>query len=171
MGKQELIKRLRWYYPLEKLHAFVSFPLLIIYFLLKYPFIKSIWFIYGMLFCIFVLFQGQKYWQLKLWRLEGKQFSQVKNLRFFRKAKRINLFLILGIPITLALQLFIVDWTTQDFNIIFWSAIANVFAILEHINYYNKQLMVDNSADFKYISRNKKLKKASLAKDLEENSF
>jgi hypothetical protein len=171
MGKKDLIKRLRWYYPLEKLHAFVSFPLLIFYFLSNYPFIKSIWFIYGMLFCIFVLFQGQKYWQLKLWRLEGKPFSQVKNLRFFRKAKRINLFLMLGIPIILALQMLIVDWTTKDFNIIFWSFLANIFAILEHINYYNKQLMVDNAADFKYIIRNKKLKTASLAKDLKENSF
>lgn len=171
MGKQELIKRLRWYYPLEKLHAFVSFPLLIIYFLSKYPFIKSIWFIYGMLFCIFILLQGQKYWQLKLWRLEEKPFSQVKNLRFFKKAKRINLWLIMGIPIILALQILIVDWTTEDFNIIFWSVVANVFAILEHINYYNKQLMVDNIADFDYIIRNKKLKTASLAKDIKENKF
>jgi len=79
--------------------------------------------------------------------------------------------LILGIPIVLALQLLIVDWTTQDFNILFWSFLANGFAILEHFNYYNKQLMVDNAADFNYIIRNKKLKTASLAKDLRENSF
>ena len=171
MGKQNLIKRLRWYYPLEKSHAFFTFPLLTIYFVLQHPFIKSIWFIYGMLVCIFILFQGQKYWQLKLWRLVGKPFSQVKNLKFFRKTKRINLLLILGIPIVLALQLLIVDWTTQDFNILFWSFLANGFAILEHFNYYNKQLMVDNAADFNYIIRNKKLKTASLAKDLRENSF
>ncbi len=171
MGKQELIKRLRWYYPLEKLHAFVTFPLLTIYFLSKYPLIKSIWFVYGMLFCIFILFQGQKYWQLKLWRLEGKPFSQVKNLKFFRKAKRINLFWMLGIPIILALQILIVDWATQDFKILFLSVLANIFAVLEHINYYNTQLMVDNAADVNYIIRNKKLKTASLAKDLKENSF
>ena len=171
MGKEKLIKRLRWYYPLEKLHAFISFPLLIVYFLSKYPFLKSIAFVYGMLVCIFILFQGQKYWQLKLWRLEGKPFSQIKNLRFFRKAKRVNLLLIMGIPLDFAVQIFVVDWTTQDFNILFWSVLANSFAVLEHINYYNKQLMVDNTADFKYIVRNKKLKTASLAKDLKENSF
>jgi len=171
MGKQELIKRLRWYYPLEKLHAFVSFPLLTIYFLSKYPVLKSIWFIYGMLVCIFILYQGQKYWQLKLWRLEGKPFSQIKNLKFFRKAKRINAFLLLGIPIILALQILIVDWSPQDFNILFWSVAVNVLAILEHINYYHTQLMVDNAADFRYIIRNKKLKTASLAKDLSENKI
>ncbi|HET8803559.1 MAG TPA: hypothetical protein VFM72_03205, partial [Aequorivita sp.] len=169
MGKQELIKRLRWYYPLEKLHAFVSFPLLTIYFLSKYPVLKSIWFIYGMLVCMFILYQGQKYWQLKLWRLEGMPFSQGKNLRFFRKAKQINLLLFIGIPIILGLQILIVDWATQDFPIIFWSILANAFAVLEHINYYHTQLMVDNAADFKYIIRNKKLKTASLAKDLSEN--
>lgn len=171
MGKEKLIARLRWYYPLEKLHAFVSFPLLIVYFLSKYPFLKSIAFVYGMLVCIFILFQGQKYWQLKLWRLEGKSFSQVKNLKFFKKAKKINLLLIMGMPVILAIQLLIVDWTATDFEILLWSFAANLFALLEHINYYYKQLMVDNTSDVKYIVRNKKLKTASLAKDLKENSF
>jgi hypothetical protein len=171
MGKEKLIKRLRWYYPLEKIHAFVTFPLLTIFFLSKHPFLKSIWFIYGMLICIFILYQGQKYWQLKLWRLQRKPFSQVKNLKFFKKIKRINLQLIMGIPIILGLQIFIADWSIQDFDLILWSVAANVFAVLEYFNYYHTQLMVDNSSDINYIIRNKKLKTASLAKDLKENSF
>lgn len=171
MGKDKLIKRLRWYYPLEKFHAFFTFPLLTIYFLMKYPFIKSIWFIYGMSVCIVVLYQGQKYWQLKLWRLEGKPFSQVKNLRFFKKAKRINFLLIAGMPLVLAVQLLIADWAVTDFDLLLWSLAANLFAVLEHVNYYHTQLMVDNTADVAYILRNKKFKTASLAKDLKENSF
>ena len=171
MGKKDLIKRLRWYYPLEKLHAFFTFPALTVYFLATYPFLKSISFCYGMLVCIFILYQGQKYWQLKLWRLERKPFPQPKNLRFFRKAKRINHFLILGIPLVFILQFLIADWSSQDSGILFFTIVANVFAVLEHINYYHTQLMVDNAPDLHYIIHNKKLKAASLAKDLKENSI
>jgi len=171
MSKEKLIKRLRWYYPLEKFHAFFTFPLLAIYFLTQHPFVKSIWFLYGMMVCIFILYQGQKYWQLKLRRLEGKPFSQVKNLKFFKKAKRINFLLIMGMPVILVVQLLIVNWSESDLDIVLWSFAANLFAVLEHINYYHTQLMVDNTSDMAYILRNKKLKTASLAKDLKENRF
>lgn len=169
MGKEKLIKRLSWYYPLEKIHAFITFPLLTLYFVLKNPIIQSIWFIYGMVLCIIILYQGQKYWQLKLWRLQNKPFSQKKNLNFFNNAQRINQLLILGIPVIFAIQYFIIDWSTVDFNVIFYSSVVNIFAILEYINYYHKQLMVDNTSDLQYIIRNKKLKTASLAKDLKKN--
>ncbi len=171
MSKEKLIKRLRWYYPLEKFHAFFTFPLLAIYFLTQYPFIKSIWFLYGMLVCILILYQGHKYWQLKLWRMEGKPFSQVKNLKFFKKTKQINILLIMGMPFIFAVQLLIVNWNEADADILIWSFAANLFAVLEHINYYHTQLMVDNTSDVAYILRNKKLKTASLAKDLKENRF
>lgn len=171
MGKEKLIKRLRWYYPLEKFHAFFTFPLLAIYFLTQHSFVKSIWFIYGMMLCIFILYQGQKYWQLKLWRMEGKPVLQVKNLKFFKKAKRINFLLIMGMPVILVVQLLIVNWSESDMDIVLWSFAANLFAVLEYINYYHKQLMVDNTSDVAYILRNKKLKTASLAKDLKENRF
>lgn len=169
MGKEKLIKRLRWYYPTEKFHAFVTFPLLILFFVIKNPISQSIWFIYGMMVCIFTLYQGQKYWQLKLWRLQNKSFSETENLKFFRKAKGLNVILLLGSPVILILQIVIVDWSMADSKIILYSLLANVFAVLEYINYYHKQLMVDNTSDLQYIIRNKKLKTASLAKDLKEN--
>jgi len=53
----------------------------------------------------------------------------------------------------------------------FWASIANIFGILEHINYYNRQLMIDNPSDLYYVMRYKKLKIASLAKDLSENEI
>ena len=169
MGKEKLIKRLKQYYPLERFHAFFTFPLLTIYFIFKNPFLQSIWFVYGMLLCIFILYQGQRYWKLKLWRLQNKPFSESENIKFFNSAKRLNRILLFVSPIILVVQILIVDWSTQDFNIIFWSTMANVFAFLEYFNYYHTQLMVDNTSDFQYIIRNQKLKTASLAKDLKEN--
>ena len=52
-----------------------------------------------------------------------------------------------------------------------WALAANAFGILEHINYYHRQLSIDNLADVKYVLRNKKLKVASLAKNLRDNKI
>jgi hypothetical protein len=52
-----------------------------------------------------------------------------------------------------------------------WAVFANIFGILEHVNYYNRQLMIDNTQDLNYVIRNRKLKIASLAKDLKENKL
>lgn len=100
-----------------------------------------------------------------------KPFNQEKNLNLFRNSKKINLILIALIPIIFAIQLYQNDWGIIPENLILYGILSNFFAILEHINYYNRQLMIDNSADLKYIKRNKKLKIASLAKDLKESEL
>ena len=75
------------------------------------------------------------------------------------------------IPLVFIIQLYFNNWEVKTENLIFWAIIANVFGILEHINYYNRQLMIDNASDLNYVIRNRKLKIASLAKDLKENEF
>ncbi len=75
------------------------------------------------------------------------------------------------IPIIFIVQLYLAKWTIKADNMIFWGVIANIFGILEHINYYNRQLMIDNISDLNYIVRNRKLKIASLAKDLTDNEI
>jgi hypothetical protein len=57
----------------------------------------------------------------------------------------------------------------EYYTITLISFAANAFGILEHINYYHTQLMIDNTSDLSYLLRNRKFKKASLAKDLSEN--
>lgn len=156
---------------MEKLHTFFTFPLLTIYFVSENPLGKSLFFVYGMILCIIILFQGQKYWYLKLKSLERKPFSQSENLKFFKKSKRTNLILISPIPVVMIFQILLINWSISDFNILLWSILANLFAVLEHINYYHTQLMVDNKSDLIYLIRNKRLKTASLAKDLKENSI
>lgn len=171
MSKTALIKRLKWYYPTEKMHAFLTFPVITVYLLFTQSLQDIVFLIYGLLFCIAVLFQGQHYWKLKLYRLTGKSFDQDKNLRFFRKSKQANLCMIGLIPILFAVQLYLADWTLKTNKLMFWGIIANIFGILEHINYYNRQLMIDNKADLNYVIRNRKLKIASLAKDIGDNQI
>jgi hypothetical protein len=171
MSKKELIKRLSWYYPMEKMHAFVTFPSIQIYLLFTNSIHNIIFLLYGLSLCIFILFQGQQYWKLKLYKLSGKSFDQGKNLMFFRRSKKINIFMIGLIPLVFIIQLYLNNWTLKTENLMLWASIANVFGILEHINYYNRQLMIDNPSDLYYVMRYKKLKIASLAKDLSENEI
>lgn len=166
-----MIKRLSWYYPLEKFHAFVTFPLLVVYLLYHYALTDILFLIYGLLVCIVILLQGQHYWKLKLHRLSGKAFSQVKNLQFFRKSGQVNIILIGLMPLVLLLQLYLSDWGSIPDNLMIWAICANAFAVLEHINYYHRQLMIDNEADLRYLLTNKRLKIASLRKDLEESKL
>ena len=106
---------------------------------------------------------------MKLKRLEGESVEQDKNIQFFKKSKRLNWILILLMLPVLFIQLNIQNWRILTNNMFAWGILANVFAVLEHINYYYSQLMIDNKYDIEYIVKNKKLKKASLAKDLNEN--
>jgi hypothetical protein len=90
---------------------------------------------------------------------------------FFRKLKKLNLIFIGFIPFVFILQIFLNNWSIKTGNLSYWAIAVNVFGILEHINYYNRQLMIDNSSDLNYVIKNRKLKVASLAKDLLENKI
>lgn len=169
MSKRRLIKRLKWYYPAERFHTFVTFPVLLVYLLFMHPIEHMILLAYGLVVCIIILYQGQFYWKLKLNRLTGKHVEQENNIHFFKKSKRLNSLLILLMPLGLLIQLYVQKWNFDSNDMLLWGILANVFAILEHVNYYYIQLMIDNQYDLAYVLKNKRLKKASLAKDLIEN--
>ena len=171
MSKNELIQRLNKTYIMERSHAFFTFPAIAIYLLFNHSPVDILFLLYGLILCIFILFQGQHYFKLKLKSLQGNSFDQNKNLLFFRKLKKVNLILIGLIPFVFVIQLFITDWIIKADNLLIWAVFANSFGILEHINYYNRQLMIDNKSDLNYLLRNRKLKIASLAKDLKENKL
>ena len=171
MSKNELIQRLNKTYKMERSHAFFTFPAIAIYLLFNHSLVDILFLLYGLILCIFILFQGQRYFNLKLKSLHGNSFDQKKNLLFFRKSKKVNLILIGLIPFVFVIQLFITNWIIKADNFLIWAVFANVFGILEHVNYYNRQLMIDNTQDLNYVIRNRKLKIASLAKDLSENEI
>jgi len=151
MSKARLIKRLKWYYPIERFHTFFTFPILLLYLLSTNPINNIIFLSYGLIVCIVILYQGQLYWKLKLKRLMGKELKQERSLQFFRKSKKVNLLLIFLMPLIFVIQLFFQKWNIKANDMLFWGILANVFAILEHINYYHTQLMIDNKYDIKYL--------------------
>ncbi|MBK6267341.1 hypothetical protein JKA74_20025 [Marivirga sp. S37H4] len=171
MSKTRLIKRLKWYYPTERFHTYLTFPALLLYLLFANSIENVIFLSYGLLVCIAILYQGQLYWKLKLERLIGKEVDNERNLNFFHKSKKANQFLIGIMPLMFIFQVYLQNWNVSSNKMLSWGILANVFAILEYINYYHIQLMVDNKYDIDYLIKNKKLKRASLAKDLMENKI
>lgn len=169
MSKTRLIKRLKWYYPTEKFHAYVTFPVLLIYLLFTNPIGNIIHLSYGLAVCIVILYQGQYYWKLKLNGLRGEYVEQNNNIQFFKRSKQLNRVLILFMFPVLLIQMYVQGWSLAANEMFVWGILANGFAILEYINYYHTQLMIDNKYDVEYLIKNKRLKKASLAKDLIEN--
>lgn len=101
----------------------------------------------------------------------GGNLNQEKNIEFFKKCKKFNIFLIGLIPLFLIFQFYLQEWHISKNQMLVWGFFANVFAILEYVNYYHVQLMVDNKYDIEYLIKNKRLKKASLAKDMIENNI
>lgn len=166
--KERLIKRLEWYYPTEKFNAFLILGIMV-YVSITYPIKEIVLLLYGLLLMTIILFQGQHYWKLKLLCLKKKAFDQHKNLQFFRKSKKINIIMIGLIPLFVIIQLLLKDWSLSNSKLFWFGLAANFVGLLEHINYYHRQLMIDNVFDLKYLVRNKQLKVASLRKDLDEN--
>lgn len=80
MSKTELIKRLNKTYKMERSHAFITFPAIAIYLLFTRSPLDILFLLYGLILCIFILFQGQHYFKIKLERLKGNSIDQQKNL-------------------------------------------------------------------------------------------
>lgn len=165
MTKQRLINRLRWYYPTELFNVFL-FSGIGIWLIYDFSFQDVLFLLYGLLIVVVILFQGQKYWSLKLKALQGKQFDQQKSLNYFRNSKKLNVVLIALIPLVFVIQIYLNGWNLVRENFLGWAIATHTLGILEHINYYHVQLMIDNIHDIKYLKVNKKLKTASLRKHL-----
>jgi hypothetical protein len=115
---------------------------------------------------VFLLFQGAFYWKLKLQSLKGERIDHLKHLTKFRSWKKITEYLLLFQFLLLPTHLYAIGWTFELKGVYSWTLAANVMALLEYINYYHRQLMIDNVHDVKYLLTNRKLKVASLKKDM-----
>jgi hypothetical protein len=110
-----------------------------------------------------ILMQGTLYWHLKLRSLENQAPLPTYFRRLFSAFKWANLALIGGILAALRLS---DDGSLSD-AVVGWTLGLLAGAMLEQINYFYYQLMYDTRAAFAYVMRNKRLRKAALAVDME----
>jgi len=165
-----LIKRLDGYYKMEGFNA-IWIAAFVLFINIKNGFENHFLLNYGIGVMVFILIQGTHYWRLKLHVLQKKEVDHLKELSRFKKCKTVNEFLIILIPIFFFIQWWINGQQFIPENHLGWTLFVNFFAIAEHINYYYVQLSYDNAHDWKYLWRNKRLKIASLKKDIRDQSL
>jgi len=119
----------------------------------------------GLALVVLLLIQGSFYWYVKLRALRRRALLSdrtfVRLFRFLRTADRIilvtsglgGLLWIAGTSRTISSDLIV--------GICLWAV-----AVLEYINYFHWQLLYDSRAEIRYVLRSRRLKVASLARDL-----
>lgn len=168
--KKRLQDRLQWIFQVEGMNVVMFFGIMI-FLNFSYDFYDVIFLSYGLSLMCFILFQGTYYWWIKFSVLTERQVFKRTAIARFRKFKKQNHIALALIPFMFLLQWFVSGKNIIPDNLIGWAIFANVFGICEYINYYHKQLMYDNRNDLNYLLRNRKLKEASLHKDLRENKI
>ncbi|VXB78752.1 hypothetical protein [Massilia sp. 9I] len=116
----------------------------------------------ALLMLVLILVQGTLYWHLKLRSITRQRPLPSWFYPLFLTFKWANL---AGIGILLAVLLTAGGADTSDADRA-WTAGMLAGAVLEQINYYYYQLMIDTRAAFDYVRRNRRLRRAALGLDL-----
>ena len=120
---------------------------------------------YAAVLVALLLWQGAAWWRLKLRSVRAGRSLSRGALRPFAFLKWANWVLLALLPVALAVEFW---WAgrLRVFALMAGGAFY-VLAILEQINYYYYQLSYDNRADWRWLLRHRRLKRASLARALE----
>ncbi|MGN8224273.1 hypothetical protein [Gracilimonas sp. BCB1] len=169
-SKKRLINRLQWTFQVEGMNVVMFFGIMI-FLNFQYSLYDIFFLSYGLFLMCFILFQGTYYWWIKYSVLTERPVFKSTALSRFRSFKRQSQLMITLIPVVLIIQWLVSGKTLSTDNLIGWAVFANLFGVCEYINYYHKQLMYDNRNDLRYLLQNRKLKEASLHKDLRENKI
>jgi len=109
-----------------------------------------------------MLLQGAHYWHLKLVSMQSHEPLPAYFRPLYRSFRTADLIALIGMTIWLAVMA-LRGASGADLA---WAAIILAFAILEFANYFGLQLMHDTGADFDYLRRHRRLRRAALATDL-----
>ena len=153
MKKHQLISRLRQLYILEFLNAF-ALP----FAFLSFGYVKNQGLgtnsLVAMILNGFLLFEGSYLWFGISRRLQTKEAHAFIGTFKFLKVLNFVLFVFASLIVALNPFLSTIDKVGTAFFFL--------LAVLEHVNYFEIQLMYDNKNDWKYVRRYKRLKVAKL---------
>ena len=163
--KEKLIKRFRYLWTWELFNG--CFLLAVVFFcdhILQQP---VRYFAYYSVAIVTLLFwQGAAYWFLKLRAVRGGSAISCSYLQWFARLKWMNLILFMMLPLVLCFEVWESGHFPTGFNLRAGCALY-ALAVLEKINYYHYQLMYDTRSDWRYLMKNRKLKKSILRRELE----
>jgi hypothetical protein len=155
MQRKKLLARIRQLYILEFINVFwLPFAFWIMGWMHNQAFgLNSI---VAMILNGILLVQGSYFWFCISWQLRFKR--QYEFIKTFRVLKVLNFGFFIIAFITISFSPF-----SGTFDKIV-TTIFTLLAVLEHINYFEIQLMYDNENDKKYLKQHKRLKVAKLKK-------
>jgi hypothetical protein len=156
MGKEKLIKRLKQHYLIEFLNIFLlPFSFCISCFILKQSIgINSI---IAMLLSGLLLLEGSYFWFKVYQRITTRNLSDSSKIReIFSFLKNVNYILFI-LTVTVVIIYPFVSNLDKIGTFLFL-----ILAILEHINYFEFQLMYDSENDKAFLKQFKRLKKSKL---------
>lgn len=110
-----------------------------------------------------MLLQGAQYWHLKLVSMRSRKPLPAYFRSLFLGFRMVDLIALILVTIWLG-ERAISGAAMTDLA---WAVVIQVFAILEFVNYFAFQIMHDTVADFDYLRRHRRLRRAALATDLE----
>lgn len=114
----------------------------------------------GLALTLTILVEGSAYWALKYRQLTRRDRAPA-GLGIFRWLGRLNV-VALGVGLIIVIAGVVASPGTRS-----WPGLALwAFAVAEHVNYFHVQLMHDTRADITRLLRNRRLRTASLARDL-----
>jgi hypothetical protein len=156
MGKENLIKRLKQHYLVEFLNIFLlPFSFCLSCFILNQSIgINSI---FTMILNGLLLLEGSYFWFKVYQRIKNRNGSDLSKLRgIFSFLKIVNFALFILTIVVVIIYPFVS--TLDKIGTFFFL----ILAILEHINYFEFQLMYDSENDKAYLKQFKRLKKSKL---------
>lgn len=164
--KSKLVSRLQWYGPMERFNAVVFLPGVAVYLVWSHPDVASWPAVWAAFLNVMLLWQGSHYWILKLKVLLREEVDESLELSRLRRWKFRNLLWFYPMLVWMPLCWMAHSPTSGQVN---WAVGLLISALLEQVNYFHVQLMVDNASDVRWLMRNGRLKEASLAKDLRQS--
>ncbi len=117
----------------------------------------------ALLLILTILAQGAFYWHIKA---QSLQDDQPLPSWFSVTFSRVRGCILLAIALILGADIWLAMGRHGDWGDWAWGLGLLLFAILEYINYYHWQLMHDSAADWAFLRRHRRLRRASLAQDL-----
>ncbi len=147
---------------LEALNAFLLPGLFLFLWVDRGADVGWLWRLPPMLLGSFLLLQGAAYWQQKLQRLRHRRRMSPGWRTRFSRLRNLNRVLLGGWFLAM-LAGFMVGWGWADAA---WSVGLWLFALAEYVNYFEVQLMHDTPNDLARLSRDRRLRRAHLVRDL-----
>ena len=148
---------------LEALNAFLLPGLFLYFWLDSGAGVGWLWRLPPMVLGSCLLLQGAAYWHQKLRRIRHRRRMSPGWRTGFARLRILNR-LLLGGWFLAMLAGFISGWSWADAA---WSIGLWLFALGEYVNYFEVQLMHDTPNDLARLSRNRRLRRAHLVRDLD----